>query len=427
MDAISYVIGLQAGKKAAGGGGGSGGGGGDVSLNIAYGDTAPEDTTKLWVKTSEPSGVIVAKDLRYATAGGAFEELSVKLPFPLAYAGSAEVDGIIYIFGGYSGTSNKNTILKFDPTAGTIEALSAVTGYKDNGITAVAVDKAIYFFGGQSYASKVSKFNTTTQTVSTLKNYGGSYSYSGRENAHAASGSIIYAFGTAGHGNLGRYYTDKDTWDMDSAKYVPTPIGNPSGGSGFRAASVQTIGKYTYLFGGRNVYGTTYFSDYILKFDHETETYTKLDITLEKPLYRVASAILNGCIYLFGGQDEADAICDTVYCFDPATETLEQIFPNLPYALAGHQSAVSVGDQVYIIGGTPNCDKILKFNASVAVALNPNEVQILSTLETNNFPLIDTEAVKVEIGVRKVYKGNADGVGEPVEAALFKDGAWTTI
>ena len=37
------------------------GGGGDLAFNIHYGTEAPEDTSKLWVKTSEPSKVVVIK------------------------------------------------------------------------------------------------------------------------------------------------------------------------------------------------------------------------------------------------------------------------------------------------------------------------------------------------------------------------------
>ena len=37
--------------------------GGGVSLNIAYGETAPEDTSKLWIKANEPANVSVGSDI----------------------------------------------------------------------------------------------------------------------------------------------------------------------------------------------------------------------------------------------------------------------------------------------------------------------------------------------------------------------------
>ena len=50
--------------------------GGGAELNIAYGDTAPEDTSKLWVKTSEPSGVIVSSTAISSEGDGASGEVT---------------------------------------------------------------------------------------------------------------------------------------------------------------------------------------------------------------------------------------------------------------------------------------------------------------------------------------------------------------
>ena len=50
VDVPSFALGYSAGKK-------KGGSGGSMELNIAYGNTAPEDTTKMWCKTSQADGV----------------------------------------------------------------------------------------------------------------------------------------------------------------------------------------------------------------------------------------------------------------------------------------------------------------------------------------------------------------------------------
>jgi hypothetical protein len=52
---------------------------------------------------------------------------------------------------------------------------------------------------------------------------------------------------------------------------------------------------------------------------------------------------------------------------------------------------------------------------------------IIPKAEANIFPFINTDTVRAEIGVDKVFKGNENNEGEEVEAALYKDGAWTTI
>ena len=48
----SFALGFNTGKSKGGG----------VELNIAYGDTPPEDTSKLWVKTAEPNGVLISPE-----------------------------------------------------------------------------------------------------------------------------------------------------------------------------------------------------------------------------------------------------------------------------------------------------------------------------------------------------------------------------
>ena len=54
-------------------------GGGGSELNIAYGDTAPEDTSKLWVKTTEPDSVEISPDFGY---GEAVQTTGVASGFP---------------------------------------------------------------------------------------------------------------------------------------------------------------------------------------------------------------------------------------------------------------------------------------------------------------------------------------------------------
>ncbi|MBQ2438848.1 MAG: hypothetical protein II267_03055, partial [Paludibacteraceae bacterium] len=55
-----------------------GGDGGSAEFNIAYGDTAPEDTTKLWVKANEPEAVSITSAV--VTAGEELENSVGTLP-----------------------------------------------------------------------------------------------------------------------------------------------------------------------------------------------------------------------------------------------------------------------------------------------------------------------------------------------------------
>ena len=181
-------------------------GSGGAELNIAYGDTPPDDTSKLWVKCSEPSKVHIGYELpkeEMATiaegeSGGGenIRTLSAKLPTPLQGMASSAVGNKIYLFGGYSSGYSKS-IHCFNTDTESIETLSATLPV---GCTpsASAVGTKIYMFGGNSassYTNTIYRFNTDTESIETL--------------------SIV----------------------------VPTTIGS---------MGIATVGNKIYLFGGRN-------------------------------------------------------------------------------------------------------------------------------------------------------------------------------
>ena len=81
------------------------------------------------------------------------------------------------------------------------------------------------------------------------------------------------------------------------------------------------------------------------------------------------------------------------------------------------------------MGGTSTAKgkKILTMQLETEIALAENTIQLIPSVSQNVFSFINTPSLEVNIGVGEVYKGNADGIGEPVEAALYKYGAWATI
>ena len=80
---------------------------GGAELNIAYGNTAPEDTSKLWVKTSEPSNVLVSAS---QFGNGSLETGISSLPTGATGIASGVVGTKIYLFGGDSSGGRLNTI-----------------------------------------------------------------------------------------------------------------------------------------------------------------------------------------------------------------------------------------------------------------------------------------------------------------------------
>lgn len=99
----------------------------------------------------------------------------------------------------------------------------------------------------------------------------------------------------------------------------------------------------------------------------------------------------------------------------------------------GNMGTSVVGETIYLFGGvrddsTTSFNTIQQFEGVTKVpVVDSGAIHIVPQLTENFFPFLNTDTVKAEIGVDSVLKGNADGHGEEVEAALYKDGAWVTI
>ena len=56
-----------------------------------------------------------------------------------------------------------------------------------------------------------------------------------------------------------------------------------------------------------------------------------------------------------------------------------------------------------------------------------NSLQIVTSETENIFPVVKTRGIDVSVGVNSVFKGNSDGVGEKIDAALYADDNWVII
>ena len=173
---------------------------GGASLNIAYGNTAPSDTSKLWIKGNEPEEMTITTQQLLST-------LSTKLPTAAYGIGTAAVGIKIYLFGGSGGSGSLNTIQVFDTTNNTISTLSTTLPTAAYDIGTAAVGTKIYLFGGSISAFPYSQntiqvFDTTNNTISTLSTTLPTAAYG---IGTAGVGTKIYLFG--GSGSSGRLNT----------------------------------------------------------------------------------------------------------------------------------------------------------------------------------------------------------------------------
>jgi N-acetylneuraminic acid mutarotase len=383
------------------------GSGGFAEFNIAYGDTAPEDTSKLWVKCNEPDAVEVIS--RMIVASGEVEGAIGTLPKAASNIATATVGTKIYLFGGEYGVSSfLNTINVFDTETNTIETLTTTLPTVVGHAAAVAVGTKIYIFGGctgditvsSSYRSTINVFDTETNTIETLS----ATLPNGTDNlAAAAVGTDIYLFG--GNGNLSAINVfDTETDTISTLKSSSTISGDLD--------YAVAIGSKIYVFG--DFIGST-----IDVFDLETTEVSTISTDIKKPASS-AFATVGTKIYLFGGV--CNGLNNTIQVFDAETNTLELLDVTLPDQIAEASGAIVNGTKMYILGGR-NGGRVADVTSTIhayiiKLPLAENKLLIESTIGKNTFNLISTNIASVEVGVNNVYLGNAEGYAEKVPALL---------
>ena len=141
------------------------------SLNVAYGEEPPEDTSKLWIKTSEPEYVSVVPQL----PDGEITTLDATMLLGVSNAGVATVGSKVYIFGGYYGSFCTSAIGVFDTKTQSYELLDITLPSTVESVAAAAVGTKIYLFGGLAGGMSTQRFDTIdvfdteTQMVMTLE------------------------------------------------------------------------------------------------------------------------------------------------------------------------------------------------------------------------------------------------------------------
>ena len=182
------------------------------------------------------------------------------------------------------------------------------------------------------------------------------------------------------------------------------------------------VGSKIYLFGGSS--GATTYYGKIYCFDAETGKTSTLSKSLPLEGGMIFGGAIGSKIYLFGGFRGGTSRAD-IYCYDTTTDEIVTIAEKLPsnnYDMCG----ASTGSDIYLFGGGSSGSAILHYGFP-AVVIDEGAVHIVLNSENNPFYIVNNDTSKVEVCVSTVYKGNAEGIGEKVETALYKDGEWQTI
>jgi hypothetical protein len=406
------VLLYQLAEKLAGGGGS--GGGGSAELNIAYGDTPPEDTSKLWVKCSEPNGVIVSTKMNTETQeGSGYRQLGVNFSHKASGMATGVVGDKIYILGGSDSRAIRSTLMYcFDTKAEILNLLETTLLHALHSARTLVVGQKIYIIDGDSHNKLICCYDVDTQTITSLSCQLQSTLNNG---ASANIGTKVYLFN-----NPSPYL---QIFDGETEEATISNIAFSSSGINHCCA----IGDLIYLF--RYEYNSSDNNTALYIYDTKNDSISHIKDFGDIGTYNYSVATIGGLIYMFGGTN--GSVCyNTIRCFDPSTLELTILPHTLSYQAYDIGVGV-VGNDAYLFGGSafPNLSKAISvYTASGKnVVVEDGKLFIYSNLEKNLFSLVNTDSINVEIGVSNVYKGNADGIGEQVETALYKDGTWTNI
>ena len=413
MDINSFALGYSAGKKKGGGG---------AELNIAYGDTPPDDTSKLWVKTEEPSGVIVSTNDNRDSGGESSVEYVSMLPITKKDCGYGAIGDEIYtIFGHTSSDSNPDNYLrKVNIETGGIttgDYLSSISG----GISyaygrGTTVGETIYFFGyfdrsrnAQKYITKLTPTSTNltkiTATLSSARCYV----------ASSAVGHEIYVFG-------GLYSPKADYPAYDVSDILCFDTTNESITN--TGKNLPSAGRWSACTVGSKIYLVKYNTNILYRFDpdgYDIEAVCILPISVGE----IAS--IGEKIMLLNMNQ---------YCFfDVNTNGISAIQEHSDTLWAGNGMLISIGDKFYVSACGQYTDNVNVYNnissmslpSEGRVSVQENHLRLITTTGEPTISIINSEKTKVETVVKSAYKGNADGIGDPVEVAIHKDGEWKPI
>ena len=395
-----------------------------ATLNIAYGETAPEDTSKLWVKANEPANVSVGSDIDSVES---IAQVGV-LPTNLYAMGCAAVGNKIYLFGGsFAKYDVSNAIRVFNTETKELTTLDVTLPTVLESMGCTAVGNKIYLFGGRNATYNINSsynkntiymFDTESEILTTLgTTIGPGYNYS-----CATVGNKVYLFGGATYtsGGYTVYSNAIQVFDTQTKELTTLATTLPSACHSMGCAAV---GNKIYLFGG-NIIDPPYHLNTINVFDTQTKGLTTLTTALPSTCYKMGCAAVGNKIYLFGGVP----LNNTIQVFDPLNKTLTTLGITLP-TTNSDMGCAAVGTAVYLFGGGRYNDTLYSTiqKLSVTHELTQGNIEIQSSLINNKFNLVNTDNAQIEIGVENVYIGNENNEAELCEAYLHNGTEWVVI
>lgn len=398
---------------------------GGADLNIYYGDTAPEDTSKLWIKSSEPENITFSAEPEQSIDG---IQVDLVLPTELCNSANVAVGEDIYIFGGQTSTSIGkgilNTIYKYNTKTKTLTLLETVIPTPLTNIVGIAYGTTIYLFGGRysssSLSSYIYKYNTLSDTITRLT----SYLPNATENTSATLvGDKIYLFGGGTPSSDASVSNTIIMFDVTTENIAVLTVRLPYYAEDLCSVAV---GDKVYIFYTGYAYTN---SSGISSYKIETKQYEIFD-TLTQTITTVATSDF----YLSSSRSpNGAAIGSKIYVFfwngtikilDIITGEITTSSSTIPISDAGDSTLI--GKSVYFVGGKKATLRNDLIMFTITFPLEKNDILIQEGYLKNTFDLIKAPT-KVEMSAQNAYKGNANGEAEFVDAYVFNKSYWKNI
>lgn len=393
-----------------------------VKLNIEYGETAPTDKSKLWIKGKASEKVTVSPDFEQANT---IEEGIAKIPMAVNAVGSEAVGKKIYLFGGNEYGTLLDSIVEFDTETKNSVVLDEKLESLCVSVSCKASDENIYIAGGATrnngYIADIYKFNARTKK---LKKLDEKLPVACADMGAGKIGTDIYYIGGICQG-VNKYTTQMLNTvvrlDTKSDTVSILPIELPAGVRVSGCATVEEDGLI-YLVSDK---GRFYVLDVL-----DGMSIKELPVQLGFSVSSCA-CVEHGCkIYVIGGLVGVDST-DEIWVLDTKTNVLECSEALLPVPMQGVGYSI-VENRLYMFGGANvtfgNGKYLDDVHAFVfEAALKQGEIYIHIADGGKMVKIAGGGNAGIYVGVNGVYRGDESNVAQPAEAYVYENNMWEVI
>lgn len=397
--------------------------GGGSGLNIAYGTTPPDDTTKLWVPLAKrPDNVEISGD-SLQNAVDAIQTMVEKFPTPLTWNASAAINGKAYIFGGWTTaatTAQSDAVYEYDPVTDIIVKKAAKLAEATVGMSAVAINGKAYIFGGYHDLNDIiQEYDPATDTITTKET---TLLHSGYGTAAVAIGGKAYIFGGHSGGSTTTAYREYiQEYDPTTDTIVDkTAVLSEK----LHSMSAAVINGKAYIFGGSDKDGDAV--AYIQEYDPNTDTITTKAAVLPNVCKWSAAVAINGKAYIFGGRNSASGYYDDIIEYDPGTDTVTTKTATLLDAMY-RMSAVVIDDTAYIFAGANGDTRYQTVQAYTPKAyLGANHLKVFASVYRSGDHQVVTNIVngkkeQLKLYMTSAFLGDEDGYAKAQDAYVYDE------